>query len=71
MLSLTEILIVITVLNGCFWGLVWGMARIDGMKNNTVLSEDAELNEVGKEEMEVEVRVKKAYEDDNIIIEDI
>tara|TARA_R110002020_G_scaffold35983_1_gene108305 strand:+ start:155 stop:370 length:216 start_codon:yes stop_codon:yes gene_type:complete len=71
MLSLTEILVVITVLNGCFWGLVWGMARLDGMENNTVLSKDAELIETDGEEMEVEVPVKKAYEDDNIIIEDI
>ena len=67
-LSLTEILVVIAVLNGCFWGLVWGMSRIDSMENNdstvTVLSEDEEL-------IEIEVPTKKAYEDDDIIIEEL
>ena len=71
MLSLTEILVVIAVLNGCFWGLVWGMSRIDSMENNdttvAVLSEDGELIEI---EEEIEVPTKKEYEDDDIIIEE-
>ena len=72
MLSLTEILVVIAVLNGCFWGLVWGMSRIDSMENNdttvAVLSEDGELIEI---EEEIEVPTKKEYEDDDIIIEEL
>ena len=72
MLSLTEILVVIAVLNGCFWGLVWGMSRIDSMENNdttvAVLSEDDELIEI---EEEIEVPTKKEYEDDDIIIEEL
>ena len=71
MLSLTEILVVIAVLNGCFWGLVWGMSRIDSMENKdttvAVLSEDDELIEI---EEEIEVPTKKEYEDDDIIIEE-
>ena len=71
-LSLTEILVVIAVLNGCFWGLVWGMSRIDSMENNdttvAVLSEDGELIEI---EEEIEVPTKKEYEDDDIIIEEL
>ena len=74
MLSLTEILVVIAVLNGCFWGLVWGMSRIDSMENNdstvAVLSEDDELIEI-EEELKIEVPTKKEYEDDDIIIEEL
>ena len=71
------IIATITVLNACFWGLVWSMDRIEKMEKvnapkakpkrrraKKVASETIVLDEV-------EVEIKKSYEDDDIIIEDV
>ena len=71
------IIATITVLNACFWGLVWSMDRIEKMEKVNAPTSEPKRKRVKKAVSEtivldeVEVEIKKSYEDDDIVIEDV
>ena len=65
----------IVVLNACFWGLVWSMERIEKMEKVNAPKAKPKRKRVKKAVSEPivieEVVVEVAYEDDDIVIEDV
>ena len=76
-MTLVEIIAATTFINVCFWGLVWSMDRVEKMETKekslvspppTYVKETIVLDDI---EEEVIVEAKTAYEDEDIIIEEM
>ena len=63
----------IVALNACFWGLIWGFDRAEKMENASAAKPKRKRVKKAVSEPIVieEVVVEVAYEDDDIVIEDV
>ena len=75
-MTLVEIIAATTFINVCFWGLVWSMDRVEKMETkekSLVSSPPTYVKAIVLDDIEEEIKVeaKTAYEDEDIIIEEM
>ena len=75
-MTLVEIIAATTFINVCFWGLVWIMDRVEKMETkekSLVSSPPTYVKAIVLDDIEEEIKVeaKTAYEDEDIIIEEM